>query len=185
LDGADHLLSNIAHAQYAADTIAAWVAPYLPKKEVPESPPVDAGSVRVGEGNRKFLRDIYSDDHYWLADEPKRVGGDNLGPDPYEHLLAALGACTSMTIRMYANRKSWPLEDVQVRLTHAREYVQDCEDCESTGRGAQIEILRRFISLQGPLDDLQRQRLMEIADRCPVHRTLEGRLEIETHSADI
>ena len=89
-----------------------------------------------------------------------------------------------MTIRMYANRKSWPLEDVQVRLTHAREYVQDCEDCESKDRGAQLEVLRRFISLRGPIDDSQRQRLMEIADRCPVHRTLEGRLEIETHSAE-
>ncbi|MFV2090906.1 MAG: alpha/beta fold hydrolase [Pseudomonadales bacterium] len=180
LDGADHLLSDIGHAQYAANTIAAWSVSYLPANETQVPPDVERGSVWVGEGNHKFLRDIHSDDHYWLADEPKRVGGDNLGPDPYEHLLAALGACTSMTIRMYANHKSWPLEDVAVHLTHSREYVRDCEDCEAPDSGTRLEVLRRYVSLEGPLDEAQRQRLMEIADRCPVHRSLQGRLKIET-----
>jgi putative redox protein len=178
IDGADHLLSNLGRAQYVASTIAAWAGSYLPEAEEPTPPEVERGKVFVGEGNQRFLRDIYSDDHYWLADEPKRLGGDNLGPDPYEHLLAALGACTSMTIRMYANRKSWPLEDVSVRLSHSREHRQDCEGCEEEGR--KLEVLRREITLEGPLDEAQLARLMEIADRCPVHRSLESDLEIET-----
>jgi putative redox protein len=177
IDGADHLLSNLGRAQYVASTIAAWAESYLPEVEV-TPPEVEQGKLFVGEGNQRFLRDMYSDDHYWLADEPKRLGGDNLGPDPYEHLLAALGACTSMTIRMYANRKSWPLEDVSVRLSHGREHRKDCEDCDEDGQ--KLEVLRREISLTGPLDSEQRDRLMEIADRCPVHRTLEGDLVIET-----
>jgi len=177
IDGADHLLSNLGRAQYVASTIAAWAESYLPEVEV-TPPEVEQGKLFVGEGNQRFLRDMYSDDHYWLADEPKRLGGDNLGPDPYEHLLAALGACTSMTIRMYANRKSWPLEDISVRLSHGREHRKDCEDCAEDGQ--KLEVLRREISLTGPLDSEQRDRLMEIADRCPVHRTLEGDLVIET-----
>jgi putative redox protein len=179
LDQADHLLSDIDQAQYVSATIAAWVEPYIRLEKEPETRAVAGGTVWVREGNRKFLRDIYSDDHHWLADEPKSVGGDNLGPDPYEHLLAALGACTSMTIRMYANHKSWPLEDVAVHLSHDREYRKDCEDCDEE-KGSKIEVLRRTISFEGPLDESQRVRLMEIADRCPVHRTLEGELEIET-----
>ena len=145
-------------------------------------PSVPRGEVQVAEGNRRFLRDVYSDDHRWLADEPKRMGGDNLGPDPYEHLLAALGTCTSMTIRMYANRKSWPLTDVVIDLSHDRIHAKDCEECEDLPEGSMLEILARRIRLEGDLDAEQRQRLMEIADRCPVHRTLEGQLEIRTES---
>ena len=103
---------------------------------------------------------------------------DNLGPDPYEHLLAALGTCTSMTIRMYANRKAWPLDGVRVQLSHSREHVRDCEGCDEAP--LKVDVLRRTVWLEGPLDDAQRARLMEIADRCPVHRTLEGELRIET-----
>jgi len=180
IDGADHLLSDLSRAQYVASTIAAWAESYLPDPTAERSVEVEQGTVFVGEGNRRFLRDIYSDDHYWLADEPRRLGGDNLGPDPYEHLLAALGACTSMTIRMYANRKSWPLEDIDVQLSHSREYLEDCEDCGEDGK--HLEVLSRVITLTGPLDDAQRARLMEIADRCPVHRTLEGNLEIKTQA---
>lgn len=179
LDGADHLLSDLKHAQYVASTIAAWAESYFPEPEAALETEVPKGSVCVDEGNRKFLRDLYSDDHHWLADEPKRLGGSNLGPDPYEHLLAALGACTSMTIRMYANRKSWPLDEVSVHLSHSRQHAKDCEDCADR-EGGQLEILRREISLTGSLDDAQRARLMEIADRCPVHRTLEADLRIET-----
>ena len=117
-----------------------------------------------------------------MADEPKRLGGDNLGPDPYEHLLAALGTCTSMTIRMYANRKGWPLEDVAVQLEHGREHVSDCEGCDA--EPLRLEVLTRAIRLAGDLSDEQRQRLLEIADRCPVHRTLEGELRIDTVAWD-
>ncbi|MGE0624469.1 MAG: alpha/beta fold hydrolase [Pseudomonadales bacterium] len=181
LDGADHLLSRIEKAQYVATTIAAWAESYLPEVEAAEGPAVPGGMVWVGEGNRKFLRDLYSDDHQWIADEPSRMGGDNLGPDPYELLLSALGACTSMTVRMYANHKRWSLDSIGVRLSHSREHVKDCEDCPEDG--GQLEILRRDISLAGDLDDAQRARLIEIANRCPVHRTLEGNLKIETHEA--
>ena len=178
LDGADHLVSKLEDAHYVADTISAWVGRYLPDTTPTETSDVPGGEVVVGEGNRRFLRDVTSDDHAWVADEPIRVGGDNLGPDPYEHLLAALGTCTSMTIRMYANRKEWPLDDVQVQLEHTREHAQDCEDCED--KPARVDVLSRAIRLEGPLDASQRARLMEIADRCPVHRTLEGELRIDT-----
>ncbi len=177
LDGADHLLSKAADARYVAETISAWSRRYLPEESAADLE-IAGGDVLVTELNHKFLRQVASDDHAWLADEPRRVGGSNLGPDPYEHLLAALGTCTSMTLRMYANRKQWPLEDVDVRLSHSRDHAADCEDCED-GTG-QVEVIKREISLHGDLSSEQRQRLLEIADRCPVHRTLRADLAIET-----
>ena len=177
LDGADHLVSKLEDAQYVADTISTWMGRHLADAKT-DRPDVAGGQVLVSEGNQRFLREVASDDHAWVADEPKRVGGDNLGPDPYEHLLAALGTCTSMTIRMYANRKQWPLADVQVQLQHSREHAQDCEECDE--KPAQVDVLSRAIRLDGDLDESQRARLMEIADRCPVHRTLEGNLRIDT-----
>ena len=178
LDGADHLLSKLEDAQYVANAITSWVERYLPAVSSTDKAGVPGGELVVGEGNRRFLREVTSDDHAWVADEPKRVGGDNLGPDPYEHLLAALGTCTSMTIRMYANRKKWPLDDIQVQLEHTREHARDCTDCDD--KPAQIDVLSQAIRLEGALDVSQRKRLMEIADRCPVHRTLEDNLRIDT-----
>lgn len=181
LDSADHLLTRLADAQYVADTLSAWAARYI-EPPTQQDKAVAGGEVHVGEANQKFLRAVSSDDHHWLADEPKRVGGENLGPDPYEHLLAALGTCTSMTIRMYANRKAWPLDSIDVTLHHRRDHASDCEHCDDSG--SKVDILHREIRLEGNLDSEQRARLLEIADRCPVHRTLEGPLVITTAAAD-
>jgi putative redox protein len=118
---------------------------------------------------------MYSDSHFLRADEPVKYGGSNLGPSPYDLLLMSLGACTSMTLRMYANRKKLALEDVTITLRHERVHADDCEGCASG-----IERITRGISLRGDLDEDQRQKLLEIADKCPVHRTLENEPQIVT-----
>jgi uncharacterized OsmC-like protein/pimeloyl-ACP methyl ester carboxylesterase len=178
LDDADHLLTKKADSEYAATIIAGWASRYLDYKEQTR-PGVDAGKVLVEEKDHKFALHVHSDDHYWQADEPKSVGGNNTGPDPYEHLLASLGACTVMTIRMYASRKSLPLDDVRVELTHGREYYKDCESCADE-EPRKIEVIERQLTLVGDLSDEQRQKLLEIADKCPVHRTLHSELHVNT-----
>ncbi|XOV83999.1 MAG: alpha/beta fold hydrolase [bacterium] len=178
LDGADHLVSRPADAEYVADVISAWAKRYIPSSHPHKQTPVAAGQVEVSEANKKFLRQVSTDDHAWVADEPKEAGGDNLGPDPYEHLLAALGTCTSMTLRMYANHKKIPLDDVDITLHHSREHSRDCDECDEPG--ARIDVLSRSITLHGDLSEAQRKRLLEIADRCPVHKTLEGDIQIRT-----
>lgn len=177
LDGADHLLTDKRDALYIADTLAAWANRYLFADEPGEHlEAVAPAEVLVTERNRRFTRCIYTDDHAFVADEPAASGGDNLGPDPYELLLAALGSCTSMTVRLYANRKQWPLDDIEVTLSHTRDYARDCEDCDG-----KIDVLERRIRLDGDrLSAEQRERLLEIANRCPVHRTLSGPIEIPT-----
>lgn len=181
LDDADHLLSRKADSEYVARAIAAWADRYLPDIDVPRAN-VSKGHVRVEEKDHKFTQHVFSDSHYWLADEPTSVGGNNAGPDPYEHLLAALGTCTSMTLRMYATHKSLPLEHVAVDLRHSRDYVEDCQGCEE--KSAKIEVLERVVTLRGDLSQEQRQRLLQIADRCPVHRTLHGEVEVKTVLSD-
>ncbi len=178
LDDADHLLTRKADSEYVARNIAAWASRYLPAEEEAHRATISRGHVRVEEKDHKFSQHVNSDSHYWLADEPTTVGGKNSGPDPYEHLLAALGTCTSMTLRMYAERKSIPLEHVVVDLQHARDYYKDCEGCEEASM--KVEVLERVLTLRGDLSDEQRQRLLEIADRCPVHRTLHGDLRVTT-----
>jgi putative redox protein len=177
LDDADHLLSRKADSEYVARTIAAWVERYLPALEV-SATRVSKGHVRVEEKNHIFTQHVNSDSHYWLADEPRSFGGNNAGPDPYEHLLAALGACTSMTLRMYADRKSLSLDHVIVNLRHSRNYAEDCEHCDE--EPGKIEVLERMVTLKGDLSDEQRHRLLEIADRCPVHRTLHNNMQVRT-----
>jgi len=124
----------------------------------------------------KLRQQINVGAHTLYADEPIAVGGGDAGPNPYELLLAALGACTSMTLLMYARRKLWPLEDVAVKLSHRRDYARDCEDCDR--KPVQIDVIERRITLIGPLDAEQRARLLEIAEKCPVHRTLTGRVSV-------
>ena len=180
LDDADHLLSRKQDADYVATVLASWADRYLTAAAAGTRPELGPGEVRVAENDRRFAQDVYSDSHHWLADEPRAVGGTDRGPDPYEHLLAALGTCTAMTLRMYAGRKSLPLEQVSVELRHRRDYREDCEHCDDDA--ARIEVLERTISLRGELTDAQRRRLLEIADRCPVHRTLHGDVSIRTRS---
>ncbi|GGI92974.1 osmotically inducible protein C [Shewanella hanedai] len=179
LDSADHLLTNKADATYVANVIASWSSRYLDSSISPQSlQQVASGHLRVEERDHKFTQTIISDSHIWLADEPIKVGGKDLGPDPYEHLLAALGACTSMTMRMYAERKKWPLQDIKIDLTHNRTYIKDCETCES-GKG-QLDTLSRKIELIGDLSDEQKQALLVISEKCPVHKTLHSKLVVTT-----
>lgn len=180
LDNADHLLTNKMDAEYTASCITAWFERFMKASETIEQTETDvsSGELLVEERNQQFTRAIFSDSHFWLADEPTALGGHNLGPDPYEHLLAALGACTSMTIRMYANRKKLPLEHVSVKLKHSRQHGQDCVHCDD--EHSKVEVLSREVVLTGDLSADERARLLEIADRCPVHRTLEGKLVITT-----
>jgi len=140
-------------------------------------------TVRVEEtGEGTFHQRIRAGTHSWEADEPADLGGGGKGPNPYDLLLAALGACTSMTLRMYARHKGWPLERVAVTLRHEKIHAKDCADCETkTGKVDRIE---REIVVEGPLDDTQRQRLLEIAERCPVHRTLMEEKRIVSRLAD-
>ena len=177
LDSADHLLSDPADSVYVAEVISAWVSRYLPPPEhVPSG--VSHGEVRVSSWGGKFTQLLQTEKHHLLADEPAELGGDDLGPNPYELLLSALGACTAMTLQMYAARKNWSLQEAAVTLKHSRIHAEDCRSCETeTGK---LELIERELSLQGDLSEEQLQRLLEIADKCPVHRTLLGDKEIHT-----
>ena len=177
LDSADHLLTKRADSEYVAETIAGWASRYIPKA-AQHRVPVKKGHVIVEEKNHIFTQHVSSDSHYWLADESTAVGGANSGPDPYEHLLAGLGACTSMTVRMYASRKKLALQHVRVELSHSRDYHRDCEGCDVTPQS--MEVIERKLTLVGDLTEEQRQRLLEIADKCPVHKTLHNNLQVVT-----
>jgi uncharacterized OsmC-like protein/pimeloyl-ACP methyl ester carboxylesterase len=180
LAGADHLLSQKSDAVYVANVIAAWADRYLDQPEVMTEGQVLEGLVLVRETHAgKFQQEILTGPHRLLADEPVKLGGLDSGPGPYDFLLAGLGACTSMTIRLYADFKKIPLENVSVRLNHEKKiHTKDCEDCEN--KVTKVDHIDRAITLEGPLDAEQRKRLMEIADKCPVHQTLESKIEIST-----
>jgi putative redox protein len=185
LAGADHLLSGRRDAAYAADVIAAWAERYF-------DPAVAEQSADLGEAPRKvvvretrkskFQQAISVGPHQMLADEPVAAGGEDTGPGPYDLVLAGLGACTSMTVRLYAERKSLPLERVTVTLKHSRIYAEDCAECET--RTGMLDQIERVIAMEGALDAEQRAKLIEIADRCPVHRTLTSEVHIVTRAAD-
>jgi putative redox protein len=180
LAGADHLLSRRDDAAYVANVIAAWAERYLDKPKVMIEAEVEEGLVLVRETHAgKFQQEILTGPHRLLADEPAKLGGLDSGPGPYDFLLAGLGACTSMTIRLYADLKKIPLENVSVRLNHEKKiHTKDCEDCEN--KVTKVDHIDRAITLEGPLDAAQRAKLMEIADKCPVHQTLQSKVEIST-----
>ena len=181
LGKADHLLSKKSDAIYAANIIACWADGYIDAGEAGASAVPESGKMTVTEtGNGRFQNLVRVGKHEFLADEPLSVGGDDTGPTPYDFLLAGLGACTAMTLRMYATRKKWPLEQVSVALSHAKDYATDCVDCDPKSR---IDVFVREITILGDLDETQRQKLLEIADKCPVHRTLEAKAAVKTRLA--
>ncbi|MEH2481977.1 putative OsmC-like protein/alpha/beta superfamily hydrolase [Nitrobacteraceae bacterium AZCC 2146] len=185
LAGADHLLTQKHDAIYVADVIAAWATRYLdpvvaePGVSLPEEP----RKVVVRETRAtKFQQQITVGPHRLLADEPVSAGGTDTGPGPYDLLLSALGACTAMTMRLYADRKTLPMDRVTVTLKHKKIYARDCEACETTE--GMLDQIERVIGIEGALDAEQRQKLMEIADKCPVHRTLTSEIHIVTQAAE-
>jgi len=180
LDRADHLLMEATDSVYVGTVLAAWARKYIGavQEEVKQPDPAANGVVARLEGTG-FRTEILANGHALVADEPQSFGGTNLGPSPYDLLVAGLGACTAMTLRMYASRKKWPLESTVVRLRHRKVHARDCEDCE-TQDNVKVDYIDRELELNGPLDEAQRERLTQIANRCPVHRSLESEVHVAT-----
>ena len=177
LDGADHLLMRKEDSIYAGEVISSWAKRYInfPKEENIRSKHQVVASLDVEDG---FTTKMKIGDHYFVADEPESVGGKNFGPNPYDFVSAGLAACTAMTIKMYTSFKKWDLEKVEVHTSYGKKYADDCENCEVDG--AKIDTFTREIKITGNLDDKQRARIMNIADKCPVHKTLHNEVKIET-----
>lgn len=176
LDGADHLLSNKKDARYVGDTIGSWASRYI---EIPGersiSTPNDVAAF-LGTDER-FTTQIKVGRHRLTADEPEDFGGNDFGPSPYGLVASGLAACTAMTLRMYAERKKWDLREITVHVSHARSHIEDCQNCDSAN--GKIDKFTRELELVGELDNDQKRRLLEIADKCPVHKTLESNARIE------
>jgi len=185
LSGADHLLSDRRDSAYVADVIGAWARRYVDlatAEQVVEA--VDKPRQVVVRETRasKFQNTVSIGPHHLLADEPRSAGGEDSGPGPYDFLLAGLGACKSMTMRLYADRKSFPLERATITLNHSKVYAKDCAECET--REGMLDQIQVAIGLEGPLDADQRKRILEIAEKCPVHRTLTSEIRIVTRAVD-
>ena len=180
LDDADHLITREADARYVADMIGSWSSRYLDLAPDPATAAAPEGVVRISETDADgFRQDIsVGGKHQLVADEPTDMGGTDEGPSPYQLVSAGLGACTAMTLRLYARRKGIPLTHVAVDVTHNRRHAEDCEDCESTQ--PKVDVFSRVIRLQGDLSDDHRAALLIIADKCPVHKTLHAQALIET-----
>jgi uncharacterized OsmC-like protein/predicted alpha/beta hydrolase family esterase len=176
LDGADHLLSKKEDSVYVGNVIAEWASRYIKVDEEETLKTSEQVVVRIG--NKGLTTDILAAGHPMTADEPESSGGDNFGPSPYDLLLSSLGTCTAMTLRLYADRKKWNLEEVIIHLSHSKTYTTDCKNCDD--KGAKIDQIEKSISLIGNLDDSQKQRLLEIADKCPVHKSLSNTIRIKS-----
>lgn len=180
LAGADHLLTRAEDAEFAASMIAAWAARYLP---LTADWPMPENGVVVQTGHGKFGTEVHTPRHRFVADEPRSYGGDDTGPTPYDLLLAALGTCTAMTMKLYADQKGWPFEGVRIHLTHDRDHAEDCG--HMLEEDAKVQALNRVITVLGDaLTDEQHAKIIAIADKCPVHRTLEGHLHIHTEASE-
>jgi len=183
LDQADHFITDPGDAAYIAHVLAAWASRYLesaaaPAPDIPGQEQEAIDRVVVHGRGPGLAHTIRAGRHELRADEPARLGGTDTGPTPYDLLLAALGSCTAMTLRLYADARGWPLEGVRVELRHEKIHAEHCASCET--QAGKLDRIERTVHLEGPLDDDQRRRLLEIADRCPVHRTLESEVLIET-----
>ncbi len=175
LDDADHLLTTQADAEYVGVVLGAWAEKYVDRSRSTRETPEGQVTTRTGTAYRT---EIQAGPHALVADEPEDVGGDDAGPSPYDYLLSALGSCTGMTLRMYADRKEWSLDEAIVRLSHEKVHAADCENCDTdTGK---IDRIEREIEVRGDLTDEQRDRLLEIANKCPVHRTLHREVEVRS-----
>ncbi len=179
LDPADHLLTRENDACYAGDMVATWARRYLDICNAGEArQEVIDNRVTARTGHEGFYTEMFANGYPLVADEPASYGGTGQGPSPYDYLQAALGACTTMTVQMYARRKKWPLKTAVVRLSHKKIHAEDCEHCEE--KGTKIDRFERELELQGDLSKEQRRRLLEIAEKCPVHRTLHAEVLVET-----
>lgn len=181
LDGADHLLNREADSLYVGEVIASWAQRYLPSQEAPRLSSRHQVVALLREDDT-FTTRIKAGDHYLTADEPKTVNGNDFGPSPYELVASGLAACTAMTIKMYANRKKWPLEDVEVHVSYKKDHAEDNIHLED--KGAKIDIFEREIKLSGTLDSSQQERMLEIANKCPVHKTLHSEVLVRTKLMD-
>ncbi|MDR9400482.1 MAG: alpha/beta fold hydrolase [Psychroflexus sp.] len=176
LDGADHLLmNNDADATYVGNSIAAWATRYLSMEEKNRIPDAHEKVVGVLDADDTFTTDLKLGNHYVKADEPEDIGGNDFGPNPFEFVSGGLAACTAMTIKMYSNRKEWDVQQIKVFVDHYKESRQD-----DKGKTQKVDIFKRDITLEGDLDEKQRQRLIEIANKCPVHRTLHNDVVVLT-----
>ena len=176
LNNADHMLTDKDDAYYVGNVISSWVKRYI---EIPKKPPLSTHKQVVASlGSQGYTTEIMAGRHGLIADESEQLGGNDFGPSPYEMLNASLGACTAMTLQMYARRKKWDLQEVEVHLSFDRSYKEDCEHCDETDR--RLETFDREITVRGNLDQAQIARLLEIANRCPVHRTLEAGARVTT-----
>ena len=180
LDGADHLLTNKEDSQYAGEVIGTWAKRYLDIQPKEILKPEKTVAVRLaGEG---YTTEVMVRHHHLTADEPASVGGNDFGPGPYELVAAGLGACTVMTLKMYARRKKWDLQEVTVHLDHFKDYKEDAQNTDNPK--SKIDYFHRIIDIKGKLDEKQIARLLEVADRCPVHRSLHSEVKIETKLKD-
>ena len=181
LDGADHLMSKTEDSMYAGKVIAAWASRFL---DIPKEQELyTEHEVVANLGEEGFTTQMRAGKHYFVSDEPEKSGGKDFGPSPYDFLSAALAACTSMTIQMYVRRKKWPLKNVETHVNHHKSHAEDCDNCERNT--AKVDVFDREISLEGNLNEEQTQRVLEIADKCPVHRTLSNKLKITTKMKEV
>lgn len=178
LDGATHLVSNPKDSEYIAEVIGSWSQRYVIVEEVKEPNDTRGNQVFVRLSGAKYTTEVMTPNHHLIADEPIDVGGSDLGPNPYDLLMASLGSCTAMTLKMYAERKKWPLEQVSVFLNHEKVHLSDGRNPEESS--AKVSQFTRIIEIEGDLDSEQRQKLLEISNKCPVHRTLQEEIIIQT-----